>query len=184
MPSTQFAAPAVLGNAMDAMEIGATRTSKFHLDLTAAKDCPGLILTLNQMQLTELHIKITEFNHDDPWELSQLYDRSKHVRLGVLPLTRLSITYQAENTDATNNSARFMIISNLLNQLNWDICQKTDLDLQINYAEADPKLKLLEDLPMNVSLSGLVGDAQTTSDEDCLKLKLLERTYLYLDGYL
>lgn len=165
-----------------AMEVCFGHPNKMSFNIGTSRELQDEILKLNLMQLTELHITITETGDNDMKEISKLYEYSKMVKLGGHPLVRFSVTYNVDNTDASNNSARFMILSNFLKQLNWDVCVSTDLHLNTNYVNDDPCLELLGELPVNVSISGKTGSSKADEEED--SVQLIERSYLYLDGYL
>ncbi|KAM9914530.1 hypothetical protein OXX69_000560 [Metschnikowia pulcherrima] len=167
--------------AMETLEVMEVHTGhKLHFTACASniREFAG---KLNSVRLTELHLTILELGNNDLDEISQLYENTKRLGLGAHPLTACSITYRAENKDSTNNSVRLMIITNLLGQLNWRSCTKTDLSLYVNYLENDSRLDLLQDLPVNVYISGMTAPDDPA---EAVQMKMLERSYSYLDGYL
>ncbi|GEQ70483.1 hypothetical protein JCM33374_g4160 [Metschnikowia sp. JCM 33374] len=171
-------------DAIEAMEVSFGGPTKTGVSICATKDSRDRICRINKMKLSELHITIVETGNNDVHELAQLYENTKLVRVGAHSLKKFSVTYQADNEDSSENSTRFMILVNLLNQLNWDMCEKTELNLHINHVEDDPRLELLEELPIHVAISGTTGHADFAAGEDVSKLPMLAKSYSYLDGYL
>lgn len=169
---------AVPKHAVEVMEID--QPSKMTLSVRASKHSRDLLHKLNSMRLAELHLTIEELHCDDPRELAQLHELSKHCRLDLHDLQALSVTYKAPNPDATHNPVRMMTLVNILNLLNWATCSKVDVSLQVNHLDGDSRLDLFSELPVNLSVSGETG-AELSDDS---QLDLLEQSYPYLTGCL
>lgn len=173
--------PAVPYKSAMAMLDEPSAINKLTLTVRVLKDLPHVMAKLGLLCVSELHLTIDE-RRDDDRELMQLYQATKRCALGNLPLRACSITYRASNDDSRNNPVRLMTVLNLLNQLNWAQCTKVDLALNVNYIESDPRLELLDELPMNVMLRGKTCPSEDADDD--AKLAVLAKAYPYLEGVL
>lgn len=129
-----------------------------------------------------LHLVVRESQQDCDDELLALYNLSKKCRLDTFLLRSVSITYHAHNNDDSHNPIRLMTIVNLLNQLDWNSCNLVRVDLHINYLHEDPRLKLIEDLPVIITVHGKTLLSKDVSED--AKLSSIAQSYPYLEGSL
>ncbi|SGZ50118.1 CIC11C00000005011 [Sungouiella intermedia] len=167
-------------NAADLMEQNCAGLAKLTLTIRSTNDLQQVFAKMSQLHLRELHLIIEEAV-DDQHELMRLYQLIKLCNLLGLPLESFSITYHADNEDDLHNSVRLMAVVALLNQLNWNLCKSATLNLHINYLHDDPRLELIEELPVVLNIEG-----KRPSEEDVyadqVQLKMLELSFSYLKG--
>lgn len=156
---------------------------KLTLTIRASNDLKAVFSKMATLHLEELNLIIEESADDHDHELMRLYQLMKLCNLLVHPLKTFTVTYHAQNEDDLHNSVRLMSLVGLLNQLNWNLCTNVVLNLHINYLHDDPRLELIEELPVTLNIHG-----EKCCEDDVLidqgKLKLLSQSYSYLEGAL
>lgn len=180
-------------------EIHRERTSHFHtapakvLAYNCAQEKPTLVIR-NTHELQDaiakyschgeshIHIMIEESEEDEEEDLLSLYNITKLFHPGTLGLENLTISYNAQNADDSQNPVRLMILVNLLGQIDWDVCKFVDINLNVNYLEDDRRLLLIEDLPVIVRIHGKMLVPQHSVDRS--KLEAVADSYSYLKDYI
>lgn len=163
------------------METHCGSVSKLTLTVRVCNDLRSVFAKMATLQLSELHLIIEEQHPNHDHELMRLYQLFKHCNLLQHPLTTFTVSYHAQNEDDLHNSVRLMTLVGLLNQLDWNLCKNVVLDLHINYLHDDPRLELIEELPVVLNIQG----EKCAADEvlvDQAQLKMLAQSYSYLDG--
>lgn len=168
-------------NSVELMELNCGSLQKLTLTVRACNDLKAVFAQMKEMKLAELHLIIEEQNSENEQELMRLYQLFKHCDLLAHPLVKFSVAYHANNEDELHNSVRLMTLVGLLNQLNWDQCKNVVLDLHINYLHEDPRLDLIEELPVSLHITGQNHDEEEVM-VDQAQLKMLAQSYAYLEG--
>lgn len=150
--------------------------------LRNTKELQDAITKHSCLNKSQLHLVIEECKQDEADCLLGLYNVSKKFCLGKLSLDNLTITYNADNDDDSQNPVRLMILVNLMNQLDWETCKFVDINLNINYLEEDPRLQLIEDLPVIVRIHGKMLVSQNSAEHP--ELDALANSYSYLKDYI
>lgn len=178
--------------------------STLTLCVRASSDIQPALAKMSRVCLKELHLIVEEEAQDQPVpkldhsiakpecdhnehvldrdeELMRIYQLLKQCKLLGHRLESFAVTYHAHNSDDSHNSIRVMALVGLLNQLDWDLCKHVVLNLHINYLHGDPRLELLEELPVTIHLNGETTCAHEAAMDDA-QLHMLSQTYAYLEG--
>lgn len=125
-----------------------------------------------------LHVVIEEQLVDNADEIYLLGQLCKLYHLGKTKISKLKVTYKALNCDDAHNPTRLIILADLLLLVDWDYCKNVALDLYINQLFDDPRLLLLEELPVALRIHG------NQHRPDDYKLKNLGKSFSYLEAYI
>lgn len=158
-------------------------TLKLSLTVRSYEYMKNVLVKMSNMELRQLNLVVDELESDESNHLACLYQVCKFCNLTNQKLEELSLTYKADNSCDNNNPARIAIITNLLNQVNWETCKTVNVNLHFNYINGDSRLNLLTELPLVLTVHG-AEESTGLSKEDARLLLVIEQNYSYLGGCL